>query len=287
MKINTLFSLLLATLSTGVTSTPIPNADPESQAHGSIQSINLDTRSVHNVDPLRKLPDIHTRSLDLPLAELFNREDGTPRDDDDDDDTLYTLLTRDITHDDDDDDDDNNNEEDAITNLTPRTSSTSAQQTIEETSTYQLFSKVHSSMTKDNYYAFTVKYTTGDGPGDASPKDVLAEAQRDYGFDHIALVVGKVSETTSKKKVKRDFIAVLHHLIITEYPETIYQKRNWSGAGGGKSATKIEFVKQTAAKKDAALAAKAKDYFAQAEHQKWVAKTNDCLTFVRYLEGYL
>ncbi|PYI15648.1 hypothetical protein BO99DRAFT_415770 [Aspergillus violaceofuscus CBS 115571] len=134
MKINTLFSLLLATLSTGVTSTPIPNADPDPQAHGSIQSINLDSRSVHNVDPLRKLPDIHTRSLDLPLAaELFSREEGTPRNDDDDN-TLDTLLTRDNTPNENKNDDNNNNEEDAITNLTPRTS-TSAHQTIEETST--------------------------------------------------------------------------------------------------------------------------------------------------------
>ncbi|PYI34606.1 hypothetical protein BP00DRAFT_56690 [Aspergillus indologenus CBS 114.80] len=133
MKINTLFSLVLATLSTRVTSTPIPNADPNPQAHGSLQSINLDSRSVHNVDPLRTLPDIHTRSLALPLAaELFNREDGTPRNDDDDD-TLYPLLTRDITPNEDNDDD--NNEEDAIPNLTPRTSTSSAHQTTEETST--------------------------------------------------------------------------------------------------------------------------------------------------------
>ncbi|PYH43529.1 uncharacterized protein BP01DRAFT_100131 [Aspergillus saccharolyticus JOP 1030-1] len=255
MRINTLLSIFLATLSTGigVTSNPIPNASPEDPTHGSIQA--LSGRAVHNVDPLR--PELITRSLDEDtLFSLLHARNPDPIDSEEEDhDLTITLGTR---------------------------AGSTSSQTVEETSTYKLFSAAHSGMTKDGYYAFTAKYTTGTAPGDDSTEAVMAEVQKDYGFDHIVLVVGKVTETSTKKKLKRDFVAVMHHLIITTYPNTIYQKKNWSL---GKTTPKIEFVKTTTAKKDSALAAKGKAY--EKEHTTWEAKVNDCQTFVTYMEGYI
>lgn len=130
---------------------------------------------------------------------------------------------------------------------------------VEETDTFKQFAKVHNDMKKDQYYVFSVKWTFGTAPGDQTPEKEMKEIQEKYGFDHIALAIGKVTEKSTRtggKKDKtmktiRDFDAHMYHLktytgLTTEFeaPKWIYSPKQDCNDN-----VKIEFVKTTTDKK--------------------------------------
>lgn len=130
---------------------------------------------------------------------------------------------------------------------------------VEETDTFKQFVKVHKDMKKDQYYAFTVKWTFGTAPGDQTPKEEMKQIQEKYGFDHIALAIGKVTEKTTTtggkknktKKTVRDFDAHMYHLKTYEGLKTEFETPKWvySPKQDGNDKVKIEFVKTTTDKK--------------------------------------
>lgn len=126
---------------------------------------------------------------------------------------------------------------------------------VEESKEYQQFAKIHKDLKKDEYYAFSVKWTYGTAPGDDTPQKEMQKVQKEYGFDHIALVIGKVTERETgkgkNKKTTRKFDAQMHHLKTYDGLKTEYVHPNWSHRDDqdGNEKVKIEFVKQTTQKK--------------------------------------
>lgn len=110
-------------------------------------------------------------------------------------------------------------------------------------------------MKKDEYYAFTVKWIKGNAPSDKTPQKEMKEIQQKYGFDHIAVVVGKVTEKSTGRrktlKMTRNFDATMHHLKIFEGLKTEYDYpiRKYNDKQDGSDKVKIEFLKNTSEKK--------------------------------------
>ncbi|KAI1174945.1 hypothetical protein F4777DRAFT_552501 [Nemania sp. FL0916] len=126
--------------------------------------------------------------------------------------------------------------------------------TTEDTAEYKAAVAAHGGLTKDKYYYFTLEWPLGQpvGDGDKESNDELKELQQKLGFEHIGVVVGKVTETDSgkgkNKKTKRDFKATLYHMTKknvnpgdTEFKSPNYkansgQNLKWGGESSSKKA---------------------------------------------------
>jgi len=129
--------------------------------------------------------------------------------------------------------------------------------------------KANVNIVANNFYYFTVVTPKGKGKGDPTHLNAeeLKRLQEKLGFDHIAVVVGKMEETRTKEKktknnkdpatvIKRDFKARKWDLAKMEKTdETSIRSRNWlankdveldMNFGGGTTAAKEGKIKKMA-----------------------------------------
>ncbi|EED14658.1 hypothetical protein TSTA_041360 [Talaromyces stipitatus ATCC 10500] len=91
-------------------------------------------------------------------------------------------------------------------------------ETYQDTAEFTAANSVHPGLQNGQYYWFTLEWPLGApvGDGDKESQTELQQLQQKLGFEHIGVVVGKVTETTTGKgknqKTKRDFNAVLYHM---------------------------------------------------------------------------
>lgn len=75
---------------------------------------------------------------------------------------------------------------------------------LAKTPLYNQLAKTHSNLEVGKWYAFTIKWTEGDAPGDKTPKKEMKEIQKEYGFDHIGIFVAQVKETKKGREKQLD-----------------------------------------------------------------------------------
>ncbi|KAI9927037.1 hypothetical protein MW887_003418 [Aspergillus wentii] len=140
---------------------------------------------------------------------------------------------------------------------------------------YKLLAAAHSGLKADKTYAFTLKWTKGASPGETEKNEDIKTIQKKYGFDHTAIAIVKITGDDKKgHKVSGQY----HHLVIKNNDmDTEYDKKNFKKEYLGKSALKIEFVKEVSSKKEKKALTEAKDY---PKDKKWKGGETDCKTFV-------
>ncbi|QKX55449.1 uncharacterized protein TRUGW13939_02542 [Talaromyces rugulosus] len=160
---------------------------------------------------------------------------------------------------------------------------------IVETTAYQVAKKAmpfYESLSKDHYYYFTMEWKRG-RPADAETTEELEEVRDELGFNHIGLVVGKVTETTTGKKAnkvtKKDFVAMVHDMQkqnkdpgTTTYLFSKYMPKSTSS-----SSTKLVHGGKTTLSKANAVGKHARAY--TSANPIYAAHGNNCNDFVQNL----
>ncbi|KAM3084820.1 hypothetical protein ACMFMG_003270 [Clarireedia jacksonii] len=167
-----------------------------------------------------------------------------------------------------------------ITELTTRA-------TNEDSWAYTKAITAHPGLTKDNYYYFTLEWPIGSiiGDGDKESKAEVTALRQKLGFDHIGLVVGRITETTVNKgkkseKTKRDFVATVYHMTADAQDKTGQIPRNY---GDYYASQTLRWGGATTTKKADKVKSTAKDYVTA--HPLYSVDSNNCDTFVTALEA--
>ncbi|KAK1753170.1 hypothetical protein QBC47DRAFT_362991 [Echria macrotheca] len=162
----------------------------------------------------------------------------------------------------------------------------------DDTPNYTAATKAHTPLVNGKYYWFWLQWPrdpVGDGDGESAAE---IKALRDaLGFNHVGVVVGQIKETPQGKgknaKLKRDFIAELHHMIeIKGSTNTGIIQRQYDYKNKDSDKVLVWGGETTASK--AAAAKKFAKAWTDVEAQKtYNVKTNNCDTFAKAVKGKL
>ncbi|KAI2466036.1 hypothetical protein F4781DRAFT_371303 [Annulohypoxylon bovei var. microspora] len=161
------------------------------------------------------------------------------------------------------------------------------------------YTKVHaakSTIADGKYYAFTVKWPLGDGTSiDSETPAEIQALQKELGFKHIGVILGKVKDVESgkgknKHRVK-DFTGQLYHLIkkasgAAELEGPKNYKLSGQTAGLFKNG-QISFLKEISAKTYSDAKKTAEAYFSEAAHKTYSVADNNCESFVKVFSAEL
>jgi len=162
----------------------------------------------------------------------------------------------------------------------------------DDTPDYVAASKAHTPLVNGKYYWFWLQWPrdpVGDGDGES---DAELKALRDtLGFNHVGVVVGLIKETPQGKgknaKLKRDFVAELHHMIEkkgTDQTGIIQRNYDWKNKDSDKV---LVWGGETTSSKAAAAKKFAKAWTDVDAQKTYNVKTNNCDTFAKAVKGKL
>ncbi|KAF3062277.1 hypothetical protein GL218_03644 [Daldinia childiae] len=160
--------------------------------------------------------------------------------------------------------------------------------TVIESKEYEAIKAKHSNLKKDHYYYFYVTWPRGSLiDGDHETKAEVEQLRDTLGFDHIGIIVGKVTEkeggTKKKPTLKKNFEARLYHMAKDASGKSILKMNTWDKKDSDHKP--IRFGGETNKRKHDTVQGNARDWIH--DHPTYNVQTNNCNSFVHNIVASL
>ncbi|KAI9650092.1 hypothetical protein NHQ30_000105 [Ciborinia camelliae] len=144
---------------------------------------------------------------------------------------------------------------------------------------------MHSGLTKDNWYYFILEWPLGTTGGKEYEAEIK-QLRQQLGFDHIGIVIGRITETEQKSeegvvKIIRNFAAVTYHMTASDSGKTNVTPQNFDNYYEGQT---LKWGGATTPEKAASAKTTAEGYTEQDGHWNFSINDNNCDTFVKVIE---
>ncbi|KAI1801065.1 hypothetical protein F4811DRAFT_535886 [Daldinia bambusicola] len=153
--------------------------------------------------------------------------------------------------------------------------------TVIESKEYAAIKAKHHDLKHDHYYYFYVTWPRGSLiDGDHETKAEVEHLRDTLGFDHIGIIVGKVTEkeggTKKKPTVKKNFEARLYHMAKDTSGKSVLKVHTWEKKDSDHKP--LSFGGVTTKRKHDAVAGNAREWIK--DHPHYNVDTNNCNSFV-------
>ncbi|OTB13065.1 hypothetical protein K445DRAFT_320253 [Daldinia sp. EC12] len=160
--------------------------------------------------------------------------------------------------------------------------------TVIESKEYEAIRAIHSDLKHDHYYYFYVTWPRGTViQGDHETKAEIEKLRDTLGFDHIGIIVGKVTEkeagTKKKPTIKKNFEARLYHMAKDTSGKSVLSMHTWEKKNDDHKP--IRFGGVTNKRKHDAVAGNARQWIE--DHPTYNVESNNCNSFVHNIVASL
>ncbi|KAF7532063.1 hypothetical protein G7054_g8295 [Neopestalotiopsis clavispora] len=157
---------------------------------------------------------------------------------------------------------------------------------------YKKVQAAHSDLKNGQNYAFSVTWPLGDGTNfDSETPQEIQDLQKELGFKHIGVIVGKVTDETKgkgkNKHQEKSFTGQLFHLIKKKDGSADLDVKNYKVSENLFKNGQLKYLKDVSSKSASDAKKNAKKYFEDDDHKKYSVADNNCNSFAEAFEKNL